>query len=104
MTASPGHSVDADALQRPRRRHTDGSVTRAVAATPRTVLAQRRADKTAELRAAVEAEEADALAAQHGADVAMQLDLVPPDMEPARPAHAGLPPPETLWYSAARED
>lgn len=88
--------------ERPPRRHTDGSVTRQVAKMPRKALAEAKAKKTAELRAAVEAAEADALAAQHG--VSEQLELIPPVMAERLPLPVrGLPPADSLYYSTARE-
>lgn len=82
------------------RRHTDGSVTRAIAKTPRKVLEKSQADKTAQLRAEIAASEADDLAAQHG--ISDQLELLPPGV-PARSALRGLPDPGSLYYSGARE-
>lgn len=94
------------AAERPRRRHTDGSVTRAIANTPRTVLAKTKAEKTAELRADIAAAAADALAEQHGVSDSLQLELVPPDMAqlpPSRFRTQTLPDPSTLYYSGARD-
>lgn len=98
---SIGHD-GPDVPARPPRRHTDGSVTHAIAKTPRKVLALRKAEKTAELRAEIAATEADELAAQHG--ISDQLELLPPiaDARPPLPVR-GLPEPDSLYWSSARE-
>jgi hypothetical protein len=103
---SLGHHDGPDVPAKPPRRHTDGSVTRAIAKTPRKALTGRLAEKTAQLRAEIAATEADDLAAQHG--ISDQLELLPP-VEASRPplpplpVRGGLPAPEALYYSSARE-
>jgi hypothetical protein len=100
---SIGHDLE-DAPRQPRR-HLDDTARRAVAKTPRKALEQTRAAKTAQLRAEIEASEADALAAQHGVH-GDQLELVPLDMAqlpPSRFRSRAMLRPEDLWYSSARE-
>ena len=65
---------------RPPRRHSDGSVTAAVRRLPRKSLKAIKDNKTAELRAAIEAGEAEDLARQHGA-ISQQLELIPRDQQ-----------------------
>ncbi|HEY2010556.1 MAG TPA: hypothetical protein VGH23_16320 [Rhizomicrobium sp.] len=78
-------------------------MTRQIEKTPRAELLERRALKTAQLRAEIEAAEADALADAYGANEQLELIPVGADEVPHAVAFRGLPDPNTLWYSAARE-
>lgn len=69
---SLGHHQD-ETVRSPRR-HLDDTWRKAMRATPAKSLAERKASKTAELRAELETREADALAVAHGVT---QFDLLP---------------------------
>lgn len=87
------------------RRHLDGSATAALKALPRAELKRRRLAVRADLARLKEADDADALAAGHG--IVGQLELIPRDLQDLplhkHPTADRLPPPESLYYSAARE-
>lgn len=100
---SLGHHDSPDKPVRQPRRHLDNTARRAIAKTPRSEVEKCRAAKTAQLRAEVQAQEADALAEQYG--ISDQLELIPADMPVCRPlpVRGRLPDPGSLYYSAASE-
>jgi len=107
------HDVDIRPGRAPRR-HLDGSVTQAVKRMSRKAVEDAKVRMTAALRAELDTAEADALAAGHG--YSLQLEPADP-VTIARDARLvsihqpgshsmssrALPPPEALYYSAARE-